>query len=167
MLWVYPAPYSGSTTNFFKTVAHHEAGHAVVCIRLGIAFRHVMLAADGTSHVKMWRRHGAKGSSAQRIEREIIMLLAGNIATKRYDQRAAGLGAHQDAVQAYTLAAGIVGVTDTSCPRTEKYMAGMRKRAAVIVGECWPQISAVAKELKARKRLEYSDVARICAAARA
>jgi hypothetical protein len=59
MLMIFPTPYRGSPASFFIMVAHHEAGHAVVAVRFGISFSYVTVAANGTSHIKMWRRHTA------------------------------------------------------------------------------------------------------------
>jgi hypothetical protein len=68
MLMIFPIPYRGSPASFFKTIKHHEAGHEVVAVRFGIPFSYVTVAADGTSHIKMWRRHTAKGIIHKRAE---------------------------------------------------------------------------------------------------
>jgi Peptidase family M41 len=81
-----------------RSIAYHEAGHAVVAHRLGVEVEHVTIVPDHTSrghitHGDLFCAHG-RGSDRANLERAIAICLAGPLAQawllRRYSERRCG-----------------------------------------------------------------------------
>lgn len=160
MLMFFPVPVPGTKASVLRLLAHHEAGHAVVGLRVGVGFQFVMVSGNGSSHVMGWPP-GDGPRSPRRLENEIVMIQAGLIAQNRYRPNVGEAGSTRDYFEAAGRAGQLCGVQNLGDKRVAKCLAAARKRTEALVEECWPQIRAVARELYVHGRLERSDVRRI------
>ncbi len=146
-----------------NATAHHEAGHAVVALMLGIRFRHVTIESNATSlgHVRMraWDKRSRPDVSMPpatrvRLERDILISLAGPEAERRFTGRRNHVGAGSDYEQAADKAS-YIAPSERSCIA---YLKWLQVCADELVELHWDAISALALELLDRRRLLYLEV---------
>jgi ATP-dependent Zn protease len=131
-----------------RGTAHHEAGHAVVSFVLGRAVRGISIIGDRetlgrTSHwpVGSWFRPDVELDRRHRqfIERDIIILLAGVEAERKYRGRYDHLGAQPDREMVADLALSATGSVET-----DAYVLRLALRAERLVEDNWSAIKVVA-----------------------
>ena len=111
-------------------VAIHEAGHAIMAVRWGVAFRFVTIVPD--------EHEGTRGHVQHYIR------------SAGFDWR----GAKYDLSTAAELAFGSVGAPKAA----EKLLAFWRQLAKDAVAAAWPEIQGLAGELMKRQRMTGRDV---------
>jgi hypothetical protein len=165
------------TASVFKpAIAVHEAGHAVISRREGIASAWVILREDGTGE------HRWTGTPLDPIDIDAVVLprdrhlvesvvrvlLGGNAAQFKAYPGSAHSDGH-DLDQARVLLAPFVEIDQRFDPSTdvERYLDLLRKqvRATLAVEGVWREVTALAQELLANGRLEGDEIIRVCEAA--
>jgi len=136
--------------NLRATAAHHEAGHAVIAHTLGCRVARVFIDEDsggGATRIRFW------GRGEQRIEREILVNLAGPYSQRRFAPRSrwrgrshAGFASGYDFDNVTTLIYNLHGRGKVA----EKYRAYMEARVEALVEQRWRYIESVAKALLER-----------------
>ena len=146
-------------------VAIHEAGHAIMAVRWGVAFRFVTIVPDeheGTrGHVQHYIRSAgfefdpsANYRSLNYLTLRAIVCFAGMEAERRIAGRYDWRGAKYDLSTAAELAFGSVGAPKAA----EKLLAFWRQLAKDAVAAAWPEIQGLAGELMKRQRMTGRDV---------
>jgi hypothetical protein len=157
-------------------VAVHEAGHAVASYYLGTPLRHVKITRDKSGktlgHTRQrWvyfqDKQGVFDDSPRgrdRVERHILVSLAGQIALRRYAPRSRWrTGSAGDTRQASELF-GLICDQDKTAAKL--YVALLWRRAEWLVETKWNDVIAVADALSERGTLKAADVAKVILAGR-
>ena len=144
-----------------ECIAYHEAGHAAASFALGRDVRQVTIVPDESDGSLGGCRNGAMpdfrpdvrddpGTRAL-VEREVIILLAGEIAEAHFKGHHDDLGEEHDQSSACDLASHFCG----SLEQTEEYIDRLYERARnLITGPLeWPGVEALAKALLESKTL--------------
>jgi hypothetical protein len=154
-----------------EETAYHEAGHAVAAIVLRRGFSHVTIEPrdDSLGHVKP-NKHPESfrpdisddARDAPRIEREVLMLLAGIAAEKHLRGRRNYRGASQDLRMAVDVAGYLF-----SRRTLEKYLEYMIERAEDFISMPfhWLQVEALATALLERRTLSARAARVVCRSA--
>ena len=145
-----------------RSIAYHEAGHAVVAHRLGVEVEHVTIVPDHTSrghitHGDLFCTHG-RGSDRANLERAIAICLAGPLAQawllRRYSERRCG--GRQD----YDCASGLARYLAGSAGERE-FLRCQERRTHALVEQYWNEIELVARALLERDQLSGAEVKHI------
>ena len=145
-----------------QATAHHEAGHAVAAWRLGLGFRKVtiMLGKNSLGHMlharsPKWFNPELDSSDRTRlrIERHIIISLAGQIAEGRFRGRPPRSGMESDNRNAVDMATHFCGPRKT----TEAYLHYCFLSSSDLVTSNWRRIEAVVAELLKLGTLNYEQ----------
>jgi len=138
-------------SNQLTATAYHEAGHAIVCHKLGFRVVRVTIVPTTSSvghctHENMLRRvHLEYGNYGRlRLEKTIMVCLAGQIAQRLWRPRSVRhYHSHSDFRQAADLALHI------NCSETaaSAYLEWLSVRTKEIVGSSWRVIQAMATDL--------------------
>lgn len=166
-------PYSPATlrrvrnSKKWAATARHEAGHAVVSVALGRAVRQVRLTPGNADRLGVcegfpdrgeFRELGPSYWSPRKVRAQVLVLLAGDIAEKRFD-RTRRFGGHGD----YDLVCDIIfsafGSGDAS-DRCRRWADDCDR----LVTKHLPQIRAVAEALLASDSLALTgrQIREIC-----
>jgi hypothetical protein len=143
-----------------RTTAIHEAGHAVVALRLGLVFDHVSTIPDeraGIDGALHWTDLQSAGDLEIAAAADAIVLLAGPFAEARLTESTlhevlAGEAAGEDREALATL-----GLDD------EEFVAASRDARALIEQD-WPAIERVADALLECDILDFDEVEALVAA---
>jgi len=148
-----------------KTVAYHEAGHAVVACRLGIAIARVTTrVAGGAFFGGGWLAgHTQLDPVAEQraaFQDRVWVALAGAAAQARVDPSSVREGC---ATRDYALARKFYAELYRMPYCTDKELAGDERRARELVAKHWPSVEAVAQELLKRGSLNGRQVVSLLA----
>jgi Peptidase family M41 len=154
-----------------RSVAYHEAGHAVAALELGRSIKYVSIVPTedrlGVVHqnaLPAWFKpdRSSDGRHRRLIEREVLIDLAGIAAEHRFSGRNNWRGAGSDFHQAIELASYLY-----HGKVLEKYMAFMVERVRTMVAgpRFWVQVEALAEELLKQRQLSAKRVREICRSA--
>ncbi len=138
--------------------AYHEAGHTVASYFLGVPFERVTIVSDGTYGGAVYQEP-YEGNSVKRIRKEIIILLAGELA-----ERASGLREWDntfDRGEGFDLA----DIENALCrayktpERRRQFMGEVRQEATELITspEWLRAIKALAATLYEVKELDYQQ----------
>jgi hypothetical protein len=151
-----------------ESVAYHEAGHAVMCVRLKRGFRSVSVVPEDDSLGRVMfvplkaglDPFAVDGAKLERlIERELLTTLCGMSAERRFVGRRNWRGGRSDISRALDLAERLYQPEVAG-----KYIDFMIARAdgLIMAPIVWVQIEAVAGALLAHRTLSSAAVRRIC-----
>lgn len=154
-----------------STTAYHEAGHAVAHIRLGIPFRRVTIKEDGDSlgrvsgyglGRKVFERTQAGVPTAQdrdRLEKEIICILSGPFAERRFTRKWNHAKASADHENVSMYALKLCG----SEREANAYVRWLEIHTKDLLDASfiWNSVKSVAQALLERETLGAEDVRRI------
>jgi len=146
--------------NDLRVTAIHEAGHAVVALRLGLVFDHVTTVPDDhaeTDGALHWTELQSAGDLEIAATADAIVLLAGPFAEARLidstlHEVLAGDAAGEDREALATL-----GLDD------DEFVAASRD-ALALVEQDWPAIERVADALLEYETLDFDEVEALVAA---
>ena len=165
--WMGPSirPFGAVTSaTEMQSLAHHEAGHAVIALSLGIRVFHASTLPryDCGGEVRL------APLSGMTIDKGLLVTLAGPAAQRRYfpllRQFDADLDDHMgrfDTEQARTLLSVLHGADHVSSDLITGELSRWRVRADQAVTLQWPWIAAVATALEQRRRLSGDDIAHL------
>jgi ATP-dependent Zn protease len=155
-----------------ELTAYHEAGHAVVAIHLHRGVKSVTVVPNPETNslghceyhelpnkeerLKVLER-GDRQRSRPWLEREIILLLAGNHAEDKVKGRWNHRGASDDMSKVFDLASSMCGSND----ETLAYVRWLSERARNEVESLWPLIEKVAQALVVKKTMTGREVRQI------
>ena len=146
-----------------EMVAYHEAGHAVIAWRNHIRFKHVTIVpveGESLGHVRncgypSWFRPDIELSDRihMRVEHEILLDLAGQIAQAKFLGRRPRWGMESDDHSAVDMAYRLFDSPDT----VDAYLKFCYERAKDLVNGQWPYIERLAQALLEKRTLDYED----------
>jgi hypothetical protein len=129
-----------------RTLAFHEAGHAVLAAQLGVAIERVSIvpAPVGRSHVKL-SAHPDLGAAE-----ELVVLLAGEEAQRRLD------GGEPDAPKDREHAQQVLASAGVNAAQGRRMLTEGRERASRLLADpgVWRRVEAVATALLAEGSLD-------------
>jgi hypothetical protein len=128
-----------------QIAAHHEAGHAVIAHMLGCRVARVSVEEDSGATLIKW-----SGRGEQRIERQILVNLAGPFAQRRFAPRSGWRSrSHAGFASGYDFdnVVGLIFRLHDNDKVAEKYQAYMEARAEALVDQYWLRIESVARAL--------------------
>jgi ATP-dependent Zn protease len=149
--------------------AYHEAGHAVVGLRLRVRIKTATIVPGGdrlgeVTHGKetyLYDNLRYRADSVRtrgRGEAEIIFCLSGLAAERRFRPRASSKGALGDHEHAADLA---LLLNSDEVETTNAHIKYLSLRTDKLVADNWPQVEAVAQALLERRTLKVAEIAAI------
>src|SRR5712691_4886275 len=176
-------PKTANQAARLKSLAHHEAGHAVAAHVLGSRFTVVTIVQNeryqgrlkiDPAHWKCWSLPGGlDGLTREQAERQILVFLAGLPAERLANTEAKPGGSLQDELQAsflvYVILGHAIAYTNRATDRAWKqatlaYLHYMRLCAVQIVHYYRRAVRVLAKTLLEVEEIEASRVGEIVAA---
>ena len=147
-----PLPQSiDVATEAERHTAYHEAGHAVMAMWLGRDIHRVSILPNKTRLGQCELKKGARRASQDRLEDEVLILLAGAVAEGRLTGRYCWEGASSDLRQARVLTESRAG-TARQAERLERRF--LSKAESIIDDDaCWLAIELIASDLLKRKTI--------------
>ena len=130
-----------------EAIAYHEAGHAVVSMKLGYSCRYVTIVPKGKIQGHASCEDPMKGEHEKKVEHALKLKMAGRIAEGKHT----GLAVWSDScdrVDAVNLANE---ATDRDGPRTEQLVMRMLGETRDLVDKHWAEIDALAQRLLVEK----------------
>ena len=140
--------------NDLRVTAIHEAGHAVVALRLGLVFDHVTTVPDDhaeTDGALHWTDLQSAGDLEIAATADAIVLLAGPFAEARLIESTLHEVLAGDAAGEDREALAMLGLDD------EEFVAASRD-ALALVEQDWPSIERVADALLEYDTLDFEEV---------
>ena len=146
--------------------AHHEAGHALACLKFGIVFDYVTIVGTDDSHGHLSRPTPGWYNTEPfddrhllRIRNEIVHDFAGQIAEWKYRGKRPRYGMQEDNQKAFDLALKLIGGGKT----TGAFLEYCWCCAEDFVNSNWNNIQMVAGEIAKRKTLTSRQIIEITA----
>jgi hypothetical protein len=154
------------------STCYHEAGHVAVAFHLSVPIRRVSVRRTADYLGAIWlnrpaHEFGQWGALSprqrDRIERRIIVALAGSEAERRYTGRRSRIGAQQDFESTLGFLMELVGDSEEA----DFYHAWLECRTRNILGLAHvdAMVSALAAELRDRLELSADTASAVCRAA--
>jgi len=151
-----------------ETIAHHEAGHAVMAFRAGVTIDSASIVPDATSHGRVHHRNPIRGidldtDNSDRAYRCAVKLmrvcLAGPIAQSRFIGSYSDYGSGADYELAVGVAVNLIGTREAAKCLIESHL----RQADMIIKRDWPLVTALARELLERTEMSGAEVQAFCA----
>lgn len=143
-----------------RAVAHHEAGHVVVDVVLGLQIERVVIDSThgGRTDISGWDRIDLDGlppdECRQRLEPGMLALLAGPFAEEQYAGEFDPLVAAADLSEVAAAGYGCVERLD----QWPSYEGELSERARTLVLENWEDIHQLAGTLEQRGSMDAADL---------
>jgi hypothetical protein len=135
-----------------ESSAFHEAGHAVIAVLLGVAVDAVELLPEGSNPCGKFRFGVVRRDQADLV---VIVAKAGLLAELVFNPDAPRSPRRQDERIAMRACRGRL---DTLFPASRaRFMRGAELAALQLIGEYWPVISALARELLHKGKLSGAE----------
>jgi ATP-dependent Zn protease len=154
-------------------IAHHEAGHAVAHLELGLRQGRVTIqpdpSRDSLGHTELRHPRWMLKEPMSRYEEQrrrlhaehvIIAALAGRIAEQKYVGRRITWGHERDYHAARDLASTVISYHDKVL---QTFLNYCEEQSKALVGARWPEIQAVAHVLVERKSLKAHEIREVIA----
>ena len=152
-----------------KATAYHEAGHAVACYYLGVKVKSATVVPDkgqGTHghvrHEDMYRgldpEIDLSGRARLRMERSIIISLAGAAAQRRYSRQS---WRHDHGASDFRAAANLALRIGGDDDGADRFLRWLELRTDRLVQNHWQDIERVARALLERKTMNGGEIVKI------
>ena len=134
-----------------RAIAYHEAGHAVISMKLGYRCLYVTIIPDGNRLGHVCCEDPLAGGHDDKIKHALKVLIAASLAeSKHIGSRT--WGDADDRVKATNLA---LLATDRNTERAEALINEMIGEARKLVEQHWPDIEALAEQLLVEGRVNF------------
>jgi hypothetical protein len=144
-----------------RSTAYHEAGHAVAAIAQGVAVRSITIVpskqegyAGRVQHEDLTRRVNLDTDNSpnirSRIERQIVVALAGAAAQRKYDRRS-WRSFHSSGD--YETAANLADAISSSTAASEAFLNWLAIATDDLIATRWVEVEKIAKALLEEKTL--------------
>ncbi len=151
-----------------NATAHHEAGHAIMRLKVGLSVRKVSIVPEKEdnslgrcegSRYPVWFNPEIEVDTRSRlyIENNVLVLYAGLLAEARFTGRRNHIGASQD----YRTAVNLAGYACGSDEELSKYLAWLFCRAKAVIDNnpfFWPAVTDLAADLMNRREISGRQV---------
>ena len=137
-----------------EAIAYHEAGHAVISMKLGYRCLYVTIIPDGGRLGHVCCEDPLIGGHDNKIEHALKVLMAANLAEGRHVRSQTWDNA-DDRVKATNLA---LLATDRDTERAEALINQMIGETRELVEQHWPDIEALAQRLLVKGRVNFLEV---------
>jgi Peptidase family M41 len=141
------------TTDPREAIAYHEAGHAVISMRLGYRCLYVTITPDGNRLGHACCEDPLIGGHDDKIKHALKVLIAARLAEGRH-VGSQTWGDADDRVKATNLA---LLASDRDTERAEALINEMIHETRMLVGQHWPEIEALAQRLLVNQRVNFLD----------
>ena len=136
-----------------EAIAYHEAGHAVISMKLGYKCLYVTIIPDGDRLGHVCCEDPLVGGHDDKIKHALKVLIAASVAeSKHIGSRT--WGDADDSVKATNLA---LSATDRDTERAEALLNKMIREARKLVEQHWQDIEALAKRLLIKGRVNFLE----------
>ena len=148
------------------STAYHEAGHAVAAIAQGVAVRSITIVPDKqegyagrVQHEDLTRQVNLEADNSPltrlRIEKQIIVFLAGAAAQRKYDRRSwRSFHSSSD----YENAANLADAVSSSPAASEAFLRWLAIASDDLIAAHWQEVEEIAKALVEEKTLSGTRV---------
>jgi ATP-dependent Zn protease len=137
-----------------EAIAYHEAGHAVISMKLGYKCLYVTITPDGDRLGHACCEDPLIGGRDDKIEHALKVLIAASLAESRHIGSRTW-GDADDRVKATNLA---LLATDRDIERAEALINEMIGEARKLVEQHWPDIEALAQRLLVKERVNFLEI---------
>lgn len=150
--------------------AYHEAGHAVAALVKTVPYKYVTILPDEESQSLGHILQDGKfvdyaaleageltPTKLNRIERYLMVLLAGGLAEKGYSGRYNQIGASSDRYKAADIALSLEGDGEGA----SLYLGLLNHRTKAVIGNHWRDVVTVAEALLSRQTLTSEEVRQV------
>ena len=136
-----------------EAIAYHEAGHAVVSMKLGYKCLYVTIIPDGDRLGHVCCEDPLAGGHDDKIKHALKVLIAASLAERKHIGSPTW-GDADDRVKATNLA---LLASDRDTERAEVLVNEMIGEARKLVEQYWPDIEALAERLLIKGRVNFLD----------
>ena len=143
-----------SATDPREAIAYHEAGHAVISMKLGYRCLYVTIVPDGARLGHVCCDDPLMGGHDNKINHALMVLIAASLAEGKH-LGSPTWGDAEDRVRAKSLA---LLATNDDTARAEALMSEMIGEARQLVERHWLEIEALAKQLLAKGRVNFLGI---------
>jgi len=140
-----------------EAIAYHEAGHAVISMKLGYRCLYVTIIPDGDRLGHVCCEDPLVRGHHDKIEHALKVLIAARLAEGRQVGSGEGWGDADDRVKATNLA---LLATDRDTERAEALLNEMVGEARKLVERYWPDIEELAEQLLIEGRVNFLQTGR-------
>jgi hypothetical protein len=134
-----------------EAIAYHEAGHAVISMKLGYKCLYVTIIPDGNRLGHVCCEDPLAGGHDDKIKHALKVLIAASLAESKHI-RCRTWGDADDRVKATNLA---LLATDRNAERAVALVNEMIGEARKLVEQHWPDIEALAEQLLVEGRINF------------
>ena len=136
-----------------RAIAYHEAGHAVISMKLGYRCLYVTIITDGDRVGHVCCEDPLVGGHDDKIKHALKVLIAASLAESKHIG-CRTWGDADDRVKATNLA---LLATDRKAERAAALVKEMIGEARKLVEQHWPDIEALAKRLLIKGRVNFLE----------
>ncbi len=136
-----------------EAIAYHEAGHAVISMKLGYKCLYVTIIPDGDRLGHVCCEAPLVGGHDDKIKHALKVLIAASLAESKHIG-SQSWGDADDRVRATNLA---LLATDHDTKRAEALINEMIGEARTLVEQHWPDIEALAERLVIKGRVNFLE----------
>jgi hypothetical protein len=143
----------GTLTDPREAIAYHEAGHAVISVKLGYRCLYVTIVPDGSRLGHACCEDPLIGGHDDKIKHALKVLIAASLAESHH-VGSRTWGDADDRVKATNLA---LLATDRDTERAEALINKMIGEARKLVEQHWPDIEALAQRLLVKESVNFQE----------
>ena len=137
-----------------EAIAYHEAGHAVISMKLGYKYLYVTIIPDGDRLGHVCCENPLMGDHDDKIRHALKVLIAASLAEGKH-LGSPTWGDAEDRARATDLA---LLATDRDTERAEALINEMIGEAQKLVEQHWPDIEALAQRLLVNGKVNFLEV---------
>ena len=143
----------GTVIDLREAIAFHEAGHAVVSMKLGYKCLYVTIVPDGSRLGHVCCEDPLIGGHDDKIKHALKVLIAASLAERKHNGSQTW-GDAEDRVKATNLA---LQATDRDTEHAEALINEMIGEARKLVEQHWPDIEALAERLLIKGMVNFLE----------